>query len=64
MAVCRCQLEIAHFAGVNGKIYVLGSHRENREFSLDVEVFDTGFRGHSNRQTSTRWGELKAEQQR
>lgn len=29
---------------VNGKIYILGSERENGELSLDVKVFDTGFR--------------------
>ena len=49
-------------AAVNGKIYILGSHRENREFSLDVEVFDTGFRAvTANGKLPTRWSELKAE---
>ena len=49
---------------VNGKIYILGGSRENREFSLDVEVFDTGFRAvTATGKLSTRWGELKAEPQ-
>ena len=50
---------------VNGKIYILGSERENGERSLDVEVFDTGFRAVTAKgKLSTRWGELKAEEQR
>ncbi len=50
---------------VNGKIYILGSQRGDREFSLDVEVFDTGFRAvTATDKLSTRWGQLKAEQQR
>ena len=49
---------------VNGKIYILGSQRGNREFSLDVEVFDTGFRAvTATGKLSTRWGELKAQPQ-
>ena len=49
---------------VNGKIYILGSERENGELSLDVEVFDTGFRAvTATGKLSTRWGELKAEPQ-
>ena len=52
-------------AAVNGKIYILGSERENGERSLDVEVFDTGFRAvTATGKLSTRWGELKAEEQR
>ncbi len=52
-------------AVVNGKIYILGSERENGKFSLDVEVFDTGFRAvTATGKLSTRWGKLKAEQQR
>ena len=51
-------------AVVNGKIYILGGSRENREFSLDVEVFDTGFRAvTATGKLSTRWGELKAQPQ-
>ena len=49
---------------VNGKIYILGSQRGNREFSLDVEVFDTGFRAvTATGKLSTRWGELKIQPQ-
>ena len=49
-------------AVVNGKIYILGSERENGKLSLDVEVFDTGFRGvTATGKLSTRWGQLKAE---
>ena len=51
-------------AVVNGKIYILGSKRENGELSLDVEVFDTGFRAvTATGKLSTRWGKLKAEHQ-
>ena len=51
-------------AVVNGKIYILGGYRENGEFSLDVEVFDTGFRAVTGTgKLSTRWGELKAQPQ-
>ena len=47
---------------VNGKIYILGSERENGERSLDVEVFDTGFRAVTAAgKLSVRWGKLKAE---
>ena len=46
---------------VNGKIYILGSQRGNREFSLDVEVFDTGFRAvTATGKLPVRWAELKA----
>ena len=49
---------------VNGKIYILGSQRGNREFSLEVEVFDTGFRAvTATGKLPTRWGALKAERQ-
>lgn len=49
-------------AAINGKIYMLGSERKNKEFSLDIEVFDTGFRAVTAvGKMSTRWGELKAE---
>ena len=49
-------------AVVNGKIYILGSERENGELSLDIEVFDTGFRAVTAiGKLSTRWGELKAQ---
>jgi N-acetylneuraminic acid mutarotase len=47
---------------VNGKIYILGSEIENGERSLDVEVFDTGFRAVTAAgKLSVRWGKLKAE---
>ena len=49
---------------VNGKIYILGSQRGDREFSLDVEVFDTGFRAvTATGKLPTRWSELKAQPQ-
>ena len=49
---------------VNGKIYILGSQRGNREFSLEVEVFDTGFRAvEAVGKLPVHWGALKAERQ-
>lgn len=52
-------------AAVNGKIYVLGGHGEDWEFSPDVMVYDTGFRAvEANGKMLIRWGELKAEPQR
>ena len=48
-------------AAVNGKIYILGSERENEERSLDVEVFNAGDITAINK-LPVRWGELKAEQ--
>ncbi|MDE0555710.1 MAG: hypothetical protein OXI24_15930 [Candidatus Poribacteria bacterium] len=51
-------------AAVDGKIYVLGSERKNGELSLDIEVFNTGFRAvNAIGKLSTRWGELKAHRQ-
>ena len=52
-------------AAVNGKIYIFGGKTEDRELSPIVEVFDTGSRPvEAVGKLSTRWGELKAEQQR
>lgn len=47
-------------AAVNGKIYILGSERENGERSLDVEVFNAGGITAIDK-LPVRWGELKAE---
>ena len=47
-------------AAVNGKIYILGSDRENGERSLDVEVFNAGGVTVIDK-LPVRWGELKAE---
>ena len=45
---------------VNGKIYILGSERENGERSLDVEVFNAGGITAIDK-LPVHWGELKAE---
>lgn len=47
-------------AAVNGKIYILGSDRENGERSLDVEVFNAGGITAIDK-LPVRWSELKAE---
>ena len=52
-------------AAVNGKIYVLGGHDKDWEFSPDVLVYDTGFLAiEPDGKLPVRWGELKVEPQK